>query len=98
MPDPNRPMVMLSGGQGKLAIREGRWKLIDGQGACGYAHHRRPKPKPGDPPAQLYDLEKDLGETTNLHSQHPEIVQRLKQLLEKIKTQGHSRSGSTSTD
>ena len=98
LPDPNRPMVMLSGGQGKRAIREGKWKLIDGQGDCGYAHHPRPKPKPGDPPAQLYDLEKDLGETTNLYSQHPEIVQRLKQLLEKIQTQGHSRSGSTSID
>ncbi len=96
VPDPKRPMVMLSGGMGALAIREGKWKLIDGQGACGYGHHRRPKPKPGDPPAQLYDLEKDLGETTNLYAQHPEIVQRLKQSLEKIKTQGHRRSESTS--
>ena len=97
LPDPNRPMVMLSGGMGALAIREGRWKLIDGQGDCGYAHHRRPKPKPGDPPAQLYDLEKDLGEKNDLYAQHPEIVQRLKQSLEKIKAQGHSRPESTPT-
>jgi len=93
--EPLRPtMVMTGGGQGMLAIREGRWKLIDGQGSGGY---RRSKAKPGEPPAQLYNLEKDLGETTNLYAQHPEIVRRLEQSLEKIKTQGRSRSGSTST-
>lgn len=84
--EPLRPtMVMLSGGQGMLAIREGKWKLIDGQGAGGY---RKSKAKPSEPPAQLYNLEKDLGETTNLYAQHPEIVQRLKQSLEKIKNDG----------
>ena len=79
-------MVNLSGGQGKLAIRQGKWKLIDGQGSCGYG---KTKPKPSDPPMQLYNLEKDLGETTNLYTQYPEIVQHLKQTLEEIKAAGH---------
>jgi len=89
LPDPNRPLVMLSGGMGALSIRAGTWKLIDGQGNCGYAHARSgqpmPEPKAGDPPAQLYNLEEDLGESNNLYAQHPEIVHRLKLRLEKIK-------------
>ena len=87
--DPQRPLVMSSGGTGALSIRTGKWKLLVGQGNCGYGEFFRkrphPTPKPGDPPAQLYNLEEDLGETTNLYRQHPEIVHRLKVGLEKIK-------------
>jgi hypothetical protein len=39
----------------------------------------------------LYDLAKDPRQTTNLYTQHPEIVERLKVLLEKCKADGHSR-------
>jgi len=35
------------------------------------------------PPAQLYDLEADLSQTTNLYHTHPEIVQQMKALLQK---------------
>ena len=94
LPDPDRPMVMLSGGIGALSIRSGKWKLIDGQGDCGYAHFRSgkpmPEPKPGDPPAQLYNLEEDLGESNNLYDQHPELVRRLQDLLQKLKHEGRS--------
>lgn len=45
-----------------LAIREGRWKLL-----CEFD---------GSSP-QLYDLETDAGETTNLAAQHPDRVRRL---------------------
>ncbi|TDU80935.1 putative sulfatase [Prosthecobacter fusiformis] len=45
-----------------LAMREGDWKLL-----CEYD---------GTLP-QLYDLAKDPGETTNLASQHPDVVKRL---------------------
>ena len=80
---------MSSGGTGALSIRMGKWKLLDGQGDCGYreffSKRPHPAPKPGDPPAQLYNLEEDLGETNNLYKQHPEIVHRLKVGLEKIK-------------
>ena len=40
----------------------------------------------GDPPAQLYNLEEDLGEANNLYNEHPEIVQRLKKALEDIQS------------
>jgi len=93
LPDPNRPVVFSSGGTGTLSIREGKWKFIDGQGDCGYAEffNKRPMPipGPGDPPGQLYNLDKDLGETNNLYEEHPEIVQRMKQKLEEIKAADH---------
>jgi arylsulfatase A len=39
------------------------------------------KIKPGAPPAQLYDLEKDLQQTQNLYNQHPEVVKEMEALL-----------------
>ncbi len=86
-----RPRVMQSGGSGMLAIREGPWKLIAGQGGGGY---RDQKAKPGEPP-QLYNLAQDLGEKTDVYARRPEIAQRLQQLLRKIKTEGRSRDLST---
>jgi uncharacterized sulfatase len=49
--------------QPDLAVRDGRWKLL-----CDYD---------GDAP-KLYDLAQDPGETTNLATEHAELVQRLK--------------------
>jgi len=40
------------------------------------------KIKSDAPPAQLYDLEADLFQATNLYRQHPEVVEELKALLE----------------
>jgi len=39
------------------------------------------KIKKGAPPAQLYDLENDVAQTTNVYREHPEIVEELKALL-----------------
>ena len=92
--EPLRPsLVMTAGGTGKLAVRVGKWKLIDGQGSFGYAHHREREetPAPGGPKGQLYDMERDVGERNNLYRQHPEIVQRLQGLLQRIKDEGGSR-------
>ncbi len=82
-----RPRVMHSGGNGMLAIREGPWKLIDGQGGGGYADGEA---KPGKPP-QLFNLAEDLGEKTDVYPQHREIAHRLQQLLHTIKREGRSR-------
>lgn len=40
------------------------------------------KIKPGAPPAQLYDLEADSNQTTNLYSRFPEVVLEMKATLE----------------
>ena len=37
-------------------------------------------------PTQLYDLKADIGETTNLASDHPEIVKQLETLMEEAHT------------
>ncbi len=82
-----RPRVMQSGGNGMLAIREGPWKLIDGQGGGGY---RDGKAMPSAPP-QLYNLTQDLGEKMDVYAQHPEVANGLLRLLHKIRTEGRSR-------
>lgn len=41
------------------------------------------KIKPDVPPAQLYDLEADPEQKTNVYNEHPEIAEELKALLEK---------------
>jgi hypothetical protein len=43
------------------------------------------KIKKGAPPAQLYDLEKDPAETTNLYNSYPEVVQEMEALLKSYK-------------
>jgi arylsulfatase A-like enzyme len=74
-----------------LAIRQGRWKYLDHQGSGGNNYESKLlKPfalvdNAPTAPGQLYDLESDPGETNNLYFQHPEIVQKLKALLEKEK-------------
>ena len=48
------------------------------------------KIKPDAPPAQLYDLEKDLSQTTNLYSAFPAVVEELSELLKSYQTTGSS--------
>lgn len=76
--------------QGVFAIREGDYKLIQGLGSGGFSTPRTVKPKEGGPKGQLYDLAKDPSEKTNLYLKKPDVVKRLTELLEKVKSQGHS--------
>lgn len=80
-----------------LAIRRGKWKYLDHQGSGGNSYDRKglkeyalPETAP-DAPGQLYNLEADPGETTNLYYKNPEIVRELKALLEESKKSGRSR-------
>jgi hypothetical protein len=41
-------------------------------------------------PAQLYNLDTDPGETTNLYFKNPEIVKELKSKLDEYKRSGRS--------
>ena len=87
---PIREATVHHSGDGMFAVRQGPWKLILGRGSGGFSKPGRIKPKPGEPTGQLYNLEKDPAETTNLYQQHPEIVQRLAKLLEQYKKSGRS--------
>ncbi|HEX7899882.1 MAG TPA: arylsulfatase [Planctomycetota bacterium] len=74
----SRPYTVHHSSEGMFAIREGSWKLIQGQGSGGFT---QVKVAPGEPPGQLYDLAADPGETKNLYAEKPEVVARLSALL-----------------
>jgi arylsulfatase A len=88
---PIREAVVHHSGNGMFAIRQGKWKLELGLGSGGFSVPRSIKPKPGEPAGQLYNLGEDLAESRNLWNEHPEIVERLTNLLAKYKQQGYSR-------
>jgi len=96
---PLRPYLLTQafGGGRTLAIRRGVWKYLDHPGSGGN-NYTEPVLKPfalreSDPPApvQLYNLQADPGETSNLHLKHPEIVKELKALLDDSRRTGRSR-------
>jgi len=79
-----------------LAIRRGKWKYLDHQGSGGNDYEKDalkpyalPETEP-DAPGQLYDLEVDAGETTNLYFKYPGIVEELKSLLHGFRDSGRS--------
>jgi arylsulfatase A-like enzyme len=73
---------------GMFAIREGRWKLIAGNGSGG---REEPKGSPFGRPYQLFDLDADPAEREDVLSEHPDVARRLEAALERIRTSGRSR-------
>jgi arylsulfatase A len=89
---PRKGLVMHSV-NGSFAIREGPWKLCLCPGSGGWSDPR-PGKEPADAPAvQLFDLENDIGEKTNLAEKHPDVVERFTKLLEKWVNDGRSTPG-----
>lgn len=82
---PPRPALINHSFHGMFAIREGPWKLIEGLGSGGFTPPPQADPEPGGPTVQLYNLERDPGETLNLASEEPEVVARLLQSLAAIR-------------
>jgi len=81
-------------GKGMYSIRKGRWKLelCAGSGGVSFpAEGRDDLSKLA--PVQLYDLDCDIGEQTNLCESHPEIVKELRDLLASYVTAGRSTPG-----
>ena len=91
---PIREATVHHGGNGRLAIRQGNWVLIDGK--TGDANKEPPwfrqergyTPHPF--PGELYNLTEDLAERHNRYGEQPETVARLKALLETYKSRGRS--------
>jgi len=95
---PIRPYTLHQTIRLDLAIRKGPWKYLDHRGSGGndydkaaekLAPYRLPDTDP-EAPGQLYNLESDPGETTNLYSKHPEIVRDLKSRLDAAVEGGRS--------
>ncbi|MEM7131600.1 MAG: arylsulfatase [Chloroflexota bacterium] len=82
-----------------LSIRKGPWKYLDHQGSGGNDYEKNkalhqyilPEKSP-DAPGQLYNLDSDPGETTNLYFKHPEIVEELRTQLHSYRNSGRSHS------
>jgi arylsulfatase A-like enzyme len=77
---PHEVFYHYDGGNRLAALRSGKWKLMFPQ------RYNSPIPGSGGMPGKgqqqqiglsLFDLENDIGETTNLASQYPEVVERL---------------------
>ena len=85
-----RPSFVMASGNRTMMVRMGDWKLIDGLGSGGFSKPNRVKPSPGGPTGQLYNLAVDLDESENLFDKHPEIVQRLRDELNRVKDSGRS--------
>ncbi|WP_299668299.1 arylsulfatase [uncultured Polaribacter sp.] len=60
---------------GRQAIRKGKWKAVK--------YNVLEKP---NAPMELYDLSKDIGETTNIAAMHPEIVDEMKLIFLNART------------
>lgn len=91
---PLREAVVHHSINGSFAIRQANWKLELCRDSGGWSDPRPGAPKAAELPAvQLYDLDKDIGEQTNLQDKHPDIVTRLTKLLEKYVTDGRSTPG-----
>jgi arylsulfatase A len=98
---PVRPYLLQQGfgGEKSLAIRRGRWKYLahKGSGGNNYANHPQlnqyelPDTAP-EAEGQLFDLERDPGETTNLVAEQQEIAAELRGLLRESLLQGRSVS------
>jgi len=74
---------------GVLAVRQGKWKLIIGhdEGSKFTAEEAK------GAASQLYDLVADLGEKKNVAADNPEVVERLRKLLQKYIDDGRSTPG-----
>ncbi len=70
---------------GKLAaVRSGKWKLHIAPPEYIPKKNARNAPPTPPPALQLYDLEADIGEKNNVAAEHPDVLKRLTELLEKF--------------
>src|SRR5262249_25623621 len=91
---PVREAVVHHSANGSFAIRHGKWKLILCPGSGGWSDPRPgSKAEKGLPRVQLYDLEKDVAEKTNVQDREPEVVKSMTRLLEKYVSEGRSTPG-----
>ena len=78
---------------GHFAYRQGKWKLLLAKGSGGWTSPTEKQAPKGSPIAQLYDMEADPGETTNLYESHPEVATKLLAQFESDVERGRSTAG-----
>ena len=85
-PSPIREATIHHSISGKFAVRKGKWKYIEVAGSGGWTGGGNSTGSP----KQLYDMQADPSEQTNLYDSNPEIVSEIEALLEKYKTGSRS--------
>jgi len=81
---------------GRFSIRQGHWKLELCPGSGGLSAPRdQAAASRGLPAVQLYDMATDVGERRNVQAAHPDVVERLTQLLERYVATGRSTPGTS---
>ncbi len=91
-----RPHLLTQSFRGEFQIRQGKWKYLDHKGSGGNNYDRGAMKKYAlaetepEAPGQLYDLQKDPGETTNLFFKESAKRKQLQALLKKLKETGRS--------
>lgn len=78
---------------GHFSVRQGKWKLVLHEKGGTRRHNPKDKPLVNPADIQLFDMDKDPGETTNLQHLHPEIVKNMKELLSGYIKNGRSNDG-----
>ena len=89
---PIRPYMLTQSFRGEFQLRVGKWKYLDHPGSGGNRYDRGtmaayalPETAP-DAPGQLYDLEKDPAERSNLYYERSEVSSRLQDHLQNLKS------------
>ncbi len=91
---PGRNSIVSQSIGGYFCIRDENWKLALCPGSGGWSN-----PRPGRvdmskfPPLQLFDLNTDPGEQTNLVANHPERVEKMKSMLAELIKKGRTTGG-----
>lgn len=78
---------------GSLAIRNQEFKLEMCPGSGGWSYPMKHQITEDMPKFQLYDLKNDIGETTNVIDQYPEIYEKLRIALKENVLNGRSTNG-----
>jgi arylsulfatase A-like enzyme len=79
---------------GAFALRQGQWKLEMAPGSGGWGAPNDFEAKAASlPEIQLYNIVTDPAETKNVQAEYPEIVARLRGVLERTISEGRSTPG-----
>ncbi len=94
--DPVRPHLLTQSFRGEFQIRQGSWKYLDHMGSGGNNYAQAYMPQYGlpetapDATGQLFHMDRDPGETTNLFFKASEKRKELQALLSRLKSSGRS--------
>ena len=75
---PIREATVHHSGQGMFAIRKAEWKLVLGPESGGQTD------RTVETEGQLYNMETDKEETTNVYEEHPEVISRTDGFVGKV--------------